>query len=376
MMWMREAGLIKNPKLNIGFKLDCHSQKKENTSPESFFQIVYNIFQQTEKTAGKPIELFYDIAGFKVCLRFAGKALISLITPALEHLAAGSGSTPSLTICLFDSISTSARMPLFPWPKAKYWQRKPLGGSEAGPIKTDFDIARGVLSLLDTKSNLAIYWVKDTKSIPYYETGSPMLVILHWWMLSHGRQLAHGGAVGTDKGGVFLAGRGGSGKSTVALSSLDSELSFAGDDYCLFSSSGKPFIYSLYNSAKIDQKHMHSLLAHMVDKVSNKEYLDFQKALFFLYKYFPNKIIKSFPCKAILLPQVSGLRETRLKKISSAFVLKSLAPSTIFQLLGGERDFKNFIGFVRQLPCYLLETGTDLSRIPPVISGLLSELGI
>ena len=64
MMWMREAGLIKNPKLNIGFKLDCHSQKKENTSPESFFQIVYNIFQQTEKTAGKPIELFYDIAGY------------------------------------------------------------------------------------------------------------------------------------------------------------------------------------------------------------------------------------------------------------------------------------------------------------------------
>lgn len=324
---------------------------------------------------GKPIEFFYDIAGFKVCLRFAGEALIPLVTPALGHLLAESTPQPGLTVSLFDSISTLSQMPAFPWPKGRYWHRKPLEGAERVSIKTDFDIARGVLSLLDTRSNLAIYWTKDYRNIPYYETGSPMLAILHWWMLNRGRQLVHGGAVGTAKGGVLLAGKGGSGKSTVALACLDSELSFAGDDYCLLSSAGEPFIYSLYNSAKTDPGHLRNLLVHLADKVSNKEHLDSQKAILFLNKYFPGKIIKNFSCKAIILPKVSGLKESRLKSISSVSVLKSLAPSTIFQLLGGEADFKNLVNFVRQLPCYLLEAGMDLSKIPPLISGLLSELG-
>ncbi|MBF0522004.1 MAG: serine kinase [Candidatus Omnitrophica bacterium] len=358
-------------------------QKKiENATPRSFFQAVSTVFRETEKSVGKPIERFYNIAGFSVRLRFAGPTLMPFITPALEHLATEAVDNPSLTICFFDSVSTQAVMPVFPWTKDAAWQWhiKPIGGQEDNSIKANYNFGRGILSLLDMSSNVGFYLVRDAQQIPYYEKGAPMMPILHWWMLIRGRQLTHGGAIGTEKGGVLLIGKSGSGKSTAALSSLNSGLFYAGDDYCLFSNDPEPYIHSLYSSAKVNPDNLKNLLSHMQNLVSNKDHLDSEKALLFLNEYFPDKMINGFPCRAILIPQISNLKETRLTKTSAAVILKNLVPNTIFQLnnqvlsLGGEVDIKNFGNLVRQIPGYILEVGTNLSGIPLAIQDLLNEL--
>jgi hypothetical protein len=55
--------------------------------------------------------------------------------------------------------------------------------------------------------------------------------------------------------------------------------------------------------------------------------------------------------------------------------LAALAPSTIFQLpRAGNEAFQFLAAFIRQLPCFSLEVGTDLSGIPPVIEELLWSL--
>jgi hypothetical protein len=94
----------------------------------------------------------------------------------------------------------------------------------------------------------------------------------------------------------------------------------------------------------------------------------------FLHDHYPNKVIKGFPVQAILSPRITSLPETRLKKASPAAILTAMAPSTIFRLPRADHEYFQTLGaFVRQVPAYVLELGTDLNRIPDVILGLLHK---
>ena len=183
------------------------SVKAEETSPAAFFEQVYHTFQQAERLAGGSVDRLYTIGGYTIQLRFAGPVLIPFITPALEHLAAKPGSAPVLTVCLWDSVSTGTKTPPPPWSADDYIARGEIRGYNNDHIHTVFHVGAGVLSMLDTRQDLALHWVRDARQFPYYESAAPLRAILHWWMRNHGRQLVHGGAVGTSMGGVLLAGK-------------------------------------------------------------------------------------------------------------------------------------------------------------------------
>lgn len=348
------------------------SDSQEDNGPIAFFKEVYQAFERAEQVAVNSADRFYTIGGYVIRLRFAGPALVSLITPALEHLASPPSPVPALTICLWDSDSTGTDMPPPPpWSWNDYITRGEVQGYNDGRIHTAFHV--NALSMMDAKLDLALCWVRDAGQLPYYESGSPLLRILHWWMHRHRLQLIHAGAVGTAEGGVLLVGKGGSGKSTTALACLDSELLYAGDDYCLITANPKAYVYSVYNSGKVDAKDT-GRFSLLTPALSNSDRLSTEKALYFLYRHFPGKISAGFPIRAILLPRVTGILETRLKKVSSSLGLLALAPSTIFQLPGaGHQAFEILSKVAKQMPSYILEVGTDLSGIPDAISNLLSD---
>jgi hypothetical protein len=183
----------------------------------------------------------------------------------------------------------------------------------------------------------------------------------------------HAAAVGTPNGGVLLAGKGGSGKSTTALNCINSELGYASDDYCLVAVDPQPYVYSLYNSAKVNADNTHRI-PHLISAISNANRLDREKALLFLNEHYPDKIVTGFPLRAILLPRITGRSQTTLTPVSSIGGLRALAPSTIFQLSGaGGRAFQIMSRLVKQVPCYNLELGTDIAMIPGVIFDFLSK---
>ena len=173
----------------------------------------------------------------------------------------------------------------------------------------------------------------------------------------------------------MLAGKSGSGKSTTALAcldSLDSKLLYASDDYCLLATEPAPYVYSLYNSAKLDVEHLSRRVPHLRSLISNPEELETEKALFFVSQHQKEKITTGFPLRAILLPHVTGRLESTLAPASPIAALKALAPSSIFQLSGaGQADFQAMAKLVKQVPCYRLELGTELARIPEIILELL-----
>jgi hypothetical protein len=349
----------------------------------AYFQTFYQGFERAV-TNVSATDYYCNIGGHTICLRFAGSSLMSYITPALAHLKTEPVPQPELTICLWDSASTNTPLPLLAADliallRSTFWSsldtRMEIKNHNSDRIYSIFNIGSNLLSILDIQENLALYWTEDARQLPYWDRGSPLRGILNWWTSQNNLQFVHAGAVGNEHGGVLLAGKGGSGKSSTALSCLDSELVYASDDYCLVQTNPEPSVYSLYNTAKLKGKKDLERFPHLAPMINNLDRLEEEKAMIFLQEHFPAKIINQLPIKAILVPQVTGKLDTRVKPTSSMVALKALAPSTIFQLPNtGKSAFTRMSELVRQVPCYVLELGTDIPQIPQTISQLLSEL--
>jgi hypothetical protein len=233
------------------------------------------------------------------------------------------------------------------------------------------------LSIVDLESNLGFFWKRDLSPLPYYEAGSPLRTLLHPWMREQGVQFVHGGAVGTESGGVLMAGKGGSGKSTSALACLHSDLLYASDDYCLAGclEGDERQLYSLYNTAKLvgdsDLANFNGLASH----VWNPQHGPDDKVTIFLADSFPQKLISQFPLRAILVPVIRGGVNTVIEPCARGEALMALGPSTLAQLpASGRKDLDSIARLVRSVPCFRMSLGTDLSRIAPAIGGLLNEL--
>ncbi|BAQ65150.1 hypothetical protein [Geminocystis sp. NIES-3709] len=341
------------------------------SNPSVFFAEFTRKSEEAIDISGNPVEYFYRIGNLTVKLRFAGNTLIPYLTKALEHLRIRISNNPDLTILLWDSKSTGVKMPSPPWSIDDYGQDGLIQGFNNHRFCTIFRRTSIGLSMLDKENGIGIYWVKDPNTIPYWEIGAPLREIFYFWFSQYKIQLCHGGAVGKPNGGVLLVGKGGSGKSTTALACLHSELFYASDDYCLVQLEPIPRVLSLYSTGK---KNVDDLdrLPFLKNISSNTDHFEGEKALYFIYEYFPQKILSSFPLKTVLIPRITGKIDTNIEEASSIAGLKALAPSSIFQLPGDKRQSLKLMGnLLRQIPCFYLNLGTDIKQISEVISQLI-----
>lgn len=347
--------------------------KAHNNKPKDFFYAVYERFLNTCEFVDCTIDRYYHIGGYSIKMQFAGRALIPYITPAFEHLRIDPIENPSLTIFLWDSESTGIKMIAPPWEKDAFFYQGEIHEYNTERIYTLFQPGEDTLNLLDVSANIGIFWRRDSQHIPYYTIGAPLRSLLHWWMKQQDRHFLHAAAVGTSKGGVLIAGKGGSGKSTTALSCLDSNLLYAGDDYVLISLDPLPFVYSLFNSAKLNVDQV-KLFPHLIPLLYNKEPSEEDKSLILLNQHCPEKICVGFPIKAILLPKVTGRRKTGFSRTKPTTALTALAPSTIFQLSRNRvQSFRVLTRLVKEVPAYVLECGTDIKQIPVIIQEVLRK---
>lgn len=352
--------------------------------PVAFFESTSITFEQVIHHVGGAIDRFYNLHGHTIRLRFAGPALIPRITPALQHWAAPSSDSAELTIFLWDDTSTNTVMPPPPWTNlgvynpAGYWdgiytRRGEVRGYNTDRICTAFHMGSDVLCALDKAQGKAVYWTPNAEGLPQWETGSPLRTILHWWFGQYGFQFVHAGAVGTPEGGVLLVGKGGSGKSTTTLTCLNSDLLYVSDDYCMVSTEPAPKAFNLYSTGKVRIDNLHRV-PHLKPAVGSKDRLESDKVLFFLDQFLPEKLIPSFPLKAILVPRITGLADTRLSPAPTTAALTGLSLSTMNQLPGAKGTvIQRLARLVESIPCYYIELGTDLAQIPNIIKEFLNK---
>ncbi len=334
--------------------------------------------------ASELVEHFYAIGSRVARVRFAGPTLVGMLTRAIRHLSHEPVDDADLTIDVWDSQTTG--VPLSPLlqalvdalhgnPFALLTPRHEIAALSNDRVGATFELGSGVLTLYDQQSREAVYWVRDPPNLPYYERGAPFRTTFNWWLSARGMQCIHAAAVGTEKGAVLLTGKGGSGKSTTALACVSSSLKYLSDDYCAFSTTDDPEVFSLYNTGKLGDDVDLERQPHFAPWVVNPERTGDEKYLMYLAEQVPDRIIRRAPLRAIVMPRVTGMARPRLEPVSAAAALRALAPTSMFQLPGSTGDaFFRMAWLARTLPCYTLECSTDLAANTGLLEELVADL--
>ncbi len=348
--------------------------KKPKTEIEQvrFYQQCLTKFHIAAEQTGI-IRKYYSIAGTKVCLCFAGKSMIPVLTLALEHLSIPETDSPDMIINIWDSKSSGIAMPPPPCEWEDFTDRGDIWGFNSKRIKTAFHWSEYSVNVMDIESNTAVYWVKNPATFPYWVQSSPFRTIFHWWMERNNCQLLHAAAVGTNDGAVLITGKGGVGKSTTATICLNAGLYYLADDYVIIRKDPSPKVYSLYSTAKIkmeDISQFPSFKSFIGKTISD----DQEKAVMFLYSRFSNLIKTEMPLTAILTPEIKNQKNTKIEDVDFWPVQRAMSFTTMSQLPGvGSHTHEYICEFSDKLPCYKISLGSDFNLIPSTIEKFLAN---
>lgn len=341
---------------------------------ESYFDEAASLFDAAVARAGAGPECHLRLAGHRIHLRFAGHALAPRVLPALAHLETGESSVVALTVRLWDLKSSTVLLPPPPWDRLAYHERGNARAYRDARFSLSYERRTDVFSAVDTQRRRAIYWTRDADALPNYTMAAPMQRLLQGWLRTRGLFVLHAAAIGRSDGGLLLAGRSGSGKSTTALLSLESDLLYAGDDFALVQGEPSPHVHCLYSTAKLNVDAFDRMPA-LRAAISNPDRLGEEKALLFLRDWNPGKLAEGFPLRAIILPHVAGRPGSTLTPASPLAAFRTIGPDSAFTMLGA--DAHGTLGtlkhLVHRLPCYHLALGTDRQGIGAALDAALSH---
>ena len=348
----------------------------DNAAEGQRFAALRSGFDQAAGRSGPIIERSFCIGGYAVRIRFANTGLVEPLTLPFRHLESAPGDAADLTISVWDSASSGTRLSAAAGNLREHHEFATPVTSAAGGILTAYMRPNPGLSMLDMHTGEAVYWLPGASDVAFEDRSSPLRGILSWWMSRRLRQFVHGAAVGTERGCVLIVGKGGSGKSTTALSCLLEGMLYLGDDNCLVSLDPDPFAWSVYSTAKL---HAHNLrrLPGLGDAIANKGRLHLEKGVLLLNDHFTGQLRRKLPLLAVIVPEVSHAARPALRACSSMEALTALAPSTLLQLSAAAPDsLKQMAELIRRVPAFKMALSEDVSANARELRALLDRLPV
>ncbi len=317
-------------------------------------------------------ELSYEIAGRSVLLRCVGTELVGRTDPALSALRhPKSANQPDLTVDLWDSATSGIAMPPPPWPAHEI---APLGLVRSycdDRFRTAVDVHTASLLTFDAATSRGGFWLHDARRMAYWQSASPLRLILSWWGSARAMQLTHAGAVGHGGRAALLVGGAGAGKSTISLACLGAGLDYFGDDYCLVAVEPVPRVHGVYATAKLRPDAL-ALLPALAGHVRNPSRLDREKAILDLPRSDLGGLPAGAEIRAIIAPRVTG--RVVLRPMTAGAALRAMAPSTIFGLFGATPgSLATLAGLAARVPGYELEVNDDVDRVADTVISLLES---
>lgn len=348
-----------------------------NEGPPRSFQVGslkenLNNFEKYSDRSGRPVDRHYCIQGTTFSLRYANEVMLPVISPALEHLQVEVAGPSELTIYIWDSESTGAPAIVTGCDssspaKGEIWIRNETSETSA------FRPADNLLYQLNADEGVAHFWAQDGTDLPFDERVGPLRHILSWWLRERDLYFVHSSGVGTDSGGLLIAGNNGAGKSTTALTCLNSGLKFFGDNYVLVGGGPRPNLSTLYASASLripHAKNVPDILAPFNPSTS----VQAGKQSAYLNHVYPDRMASGLPLRAIAFPLLTDAPETTFQLATKRDALMALVSNSITPLSGRDPEAFQFLAsLVRRLPTYRLLIGTDRGRIPGAITRLLEQ---
>lgn len=339
-----------------------------------FFNLCLSLYQQAAEVLGEK-KYFYDIAGTKVCLAFAGEALIPQMTPALAKLLIPPVENPDAFFCIWDSDSSNIKMAEPPCKWSDFTDRGDISGFNSKRIKTAFHWSDLSAVVMDLWRNTGVFWVQSPSKLPFWTRSAPLRTLFHWWMEKNNKQLLHAAAIGNEQEAVILTGKGGVGKSSTALKCLEYGMNYLSDDYVIVQAEPEPFVYHLYCSGKVKKKDVN--LFPLFEKcllpyIKNKE----EKEVYLFYPEFSEKIPLKLPLKAIFTPEITEENETNISSVPFWQVQAAMSFTTLSHLPYAGRKTHEIISLLcRKLPSFKLKLGINRQFIPEIIHDFLKDSG-
>ena len=340
----------------------------------------------TDAGQKQPItERALQMAGVTFRLRLASPALSEATLTALAHLLDGRGdgrgdlaptASPDITLHLWDGAATGVVPPRPPFAPDDYRRYGQRAVAHDGVRSLMHAPTSGQLFAYDRAGRQGYFWVEDAAQLSIYERAAPLQTLFHWALGEFGWQIVHAAAVGMDAGGVLLIGNTGAGKSTTALSCLTGDgLRLLSDDKCLARLGPTPQAFAVFSSGKI-KADMLERLPHFREKLRGwDDHVKAGKGLVFLHPDFADRLVATFPIRALVVPQVAHQAEPALRPMAPGEAFRVFGPSTVIWLPGAEAENYRFTAeLIRRLPCYQLDLAQEPARNSAAILALLERL--
>ncbi len=232
------------------------------------------------------------------------------------------------------------------------------------------------INIYDRTTATAYFWIHDAGMLPDWIVAAPLRTIFNWFLSEHHIHLMHGAVIGTTAGALLLTAKGGSGKSTTALTSVLAGMNYLSDDYVGVGLSERITAHSLYNSAKITADALYRFPE--LETQFKAPQTAGEKSIVFLSSIFPEQIKSYSPLRAIMIPRISKAHDqdtvTRITPATKIQALLAILPTTLFQLpLAGLDQVPQLRTIIDRTPCYFLELGSDISTIPAILKAHLND---
>lgn len=295
------------------------------------------------------VDLDFDIADPDV-----GAALL----PALSHHVMDDAAMGDRDGSRTRVVVWSSPLPPVPWSNDQIGRGGAIPSLSTGPIRVTATADSSSFMLWDVERRLACCWFSGVRGVTRWERAAPLRTALHFALSGPSRQLVHGAAVGVGGRGAFLAGRGGSGKSTTTFACYEAGIQIVGDDYAAVELAGaQPRAWNLYRSMKVGERdHSPGGFDHRRTLIIGDDV--------------PGAPAESLDVAVLLLPSVVGGATSSLSKATAAEALRALAPSTMLQAPQEDRPTLGILAaLARSVPAYHLNLGADRG-VPAILEAL------
>lgn len=326
-----------------------------------------------------PLDLVRDLrwAGLTVRVRIAGRSLARLFLRTVPHLLLQSHEPvcrPEISIFLTEPRDTPAVHALRQVGDGlpRSWNAPDLDirSSDCGRMLSfAFHQSRFVLD----RETRTLAGVQEPARLVLFERTKPLLLPLRVLLQDRGIHVLHAGLVATQEGGVLIGGAARAGKSSTALMCVMAGFDFLGDDQVgLASSEEVPVGHSLYSAVQLEPEWL-ARLGSFPPRALEWESAG-EKVGLFLSEVIAERLRRSAPIRAIVLPRLDPNRRAGVVPATKAEALMTIAPSTLFQPLGaGSAGLSAVRRLVERVPSYWLDSGEDTSSVPESVRRVLRQ---
>jgi hypothetical protein len=322
--------------------------------------------------AGEVSETF-TFADRRVRVRSAGAPIAAALTAALSHRACADEGPVDATILLWEESRVPGGALPPPWRPGELGPRGQARAGEKSEVLAIYEDVWGGVMMCDRRTRVALNRVPDVRRLPWWERPAPLRPALFGTLTGEGLHLVHAGAVGDERGGVLLAGRGGSGKTTVALAALAAGMAYVADDYLLLQGGDRPLAWNIFGTAKLEAGHAERFPGFAGELVISADPEPQEKFVLDVDRLMGEAISECLPIRAVLVPRIRGGR-ARLRDASAVEALLALAPSTTFQMPFDEGAVIAALAAVtRAVPAYALDVGDDPRELAEAVDRALDR---